>query len=259
MLVRLKLTKDSCNRNFRKPLYLIPYILTFLNAIFGFLSIVKVFEEQYNIAASFIIIAAFLDALDGRLARAFGSSSYFGMELDSLCDAVSFCLAPTVLMYFWADNILEIESFLFVFSLVFYLCAGLTRLARFNITVDCQNVRFLGLTTTVSALFISSLVLYYKWLMINGFSFLFNQMIITSLICLIAILMVSSIRFYSFKAYSFFKIKQYWKLFPFLFLIIWFFTYGYPILLLLITVYILISLFVSAFNKFSSVYTNKKI
>src|SRR3989338_6332165 len=80
---------------------LIPFVFTFSNALFGFLSIIKTFEGDFVSAAWFIVAAVVMDGLDGRAARYLGTANELGGELDSLCDAVSFCLAPTVLFFCW--------------------------------------------------------------------------------------------------------------------------------------------------------------
>src|SRR5581483_7627158 len=111
--------------------------------------------------AYYIILAAFMDLIDGRLARALGSSSYFGMELDSLCDAISFCLAPSVLLYSWFPGPVVGWGTL---SLVLYLCLGLSRLARFNLTAEKQQAAFIGLPTPIAAFFVSTLILSDTWI-----------------------------------------------------------------------------------------------
>ena len=79
----------------------VPFIFTFANVFFGFFSIIKTIEGDFIAAALSIIVAAVMDGIDGRLARYLGTDGDLGSELDSLCDAVSFCLAPAVLLYSW--------------------------------------------------------------------------------------------------------------------------------------------------------------
>ena len=71
-----------------------PNLITLVNLFFGFLSILNSYIGNYLLACYFILIAAVLDSLDGKIARLFGVSTVFGKELDSLDDLVSFCLAP---------------------------------------------------------------------------------------------------------------------------------------------------------------------
>src|SRR3989338_3074570 len=108
---------------------LIPFFFTFGNVFFGFYSIIKTIEGDFIAAALCIMAAAIMDAIDGRLARFLGTAGDLGSELDSLCDAVSFCLAPSVLLYSWYLHDFG-HAGLFVPALVLYLCAGLFRLAR---------------------------------------------------------------------------------------------------------------------------------
>ncbi|MCF7900493.1 CDP-diacylglycerol--serine O-phosphatidyltransferase, partial [Candidatus Babeliales bacterium] len=137
----------------------IPFVFTFANALFGFLSIIKTIEGNFVFAGLCIMAAALMDAFDGRLARYLGTEGQLGTELDSLCDAISFCLAPAVLMYSWYLHDFG-HAGIFVIALVFYVCAGLLRLARFNITAADQSVFFLGLPTSIAAFFIVQIILY---------------------------------------------------------------------------------------------------
>ncbi|MDP3888991.1 MAG: CDP-diacylglycerol--serine O-phosphatidyltransferase, partial [bacterium] len=162
--IRLQAIKKSGKKN----LFIIPYIFTFLNACFGFLSIIKTLEFDFVMAAYCIILAACMDLLDGRLARAFGSTSCFGMELDSLCDAISFCLAPAILLYNWYLTDLDLVGFV---VLSFYICAGLSRLARFNIGIHTNKMFFVGLPTPVAAFLMSEFVLHSTWIDGSIFSF----------------------------------------------------------------------------------------
>ena len=171
----------------KKNLFLIPYFFTYMNAVFGLISILRALEGDYFASGGYILLAACMDAFDGRLARALGSSSYFGMELDSLCDAISFCLAPAVLLYSWH---LGSIGFVGTAVLAFYLCAGLFRLARFNCKGSECVQTFTGLPTTAAAFFIASLVMFNIDVK-NGFLFVF--------VVIISSLMVSSIGMPSFK------------------------------------------------------------
>jgi CDP-diacylglycerol--serine O-phosphatidyltransferase len=185
--------KKITRKQYKKSLSTIPCILTFLNAILGFLSIVKSFEGNYKAAAYYLIAAALLDGFDGRLARAFGSTSYFGMELDSLSDAISFCRAPMVLVYCWGP----LEGTLSKLLLAFYLCAGLGRLARFNSTADQQQHYFIGLPTTIAAFFISSLVLSERFFVEHQVYLREHPSLLLAAVGCSALLMISPIRFMS--------------------------------------------------------------
>ncbi|MBA3954699.1 CDP-diacylglycerol--serine O-phosphatidyltransferase [Candidatus Dependentiae bacterium] len=198
MIMKVKALTHSGKQRCKKSLFMVPYIFTYLNAICGFLSILKSLESDYKAAAYYILMGACFDAFDGRLARALGSTSCFGMELDSLCDAISFCLAPTVLIYCWVPFSIGFGGKLI---LGLYLCAGLARLAKFNTTSGKQEHAFSGLPTTLAAFFIASLVLADTWLSGHAFKVLLHKPVLFSLVGLIACLMVSSVPFYSFKRY----------------------------------------------------------
>lgn len=194
-----KKSKDSLSRSGKKKLFVIPYFFTFASAIFGLFSVIKTFEGNFVTAAYFILFAGIMDAFDGRLARAFGSSSYLGMELDSLCDAISFCFAPAILLYSWRFDDFGLWG---IAVLAFYLCAGLLRLAKFNIATASKPKEigfFIGLPTTLAALLISLLVINYQWASERIFAFLKHPTAMMLFVGILAFLMVSPVRFLSFK------------------------------------------------------------
>jgi len=122
-------------RRFRSvPLRIIlPNLVTLLALALGLTSIRFAVEGRYETAVLAIIGAAFLDGVDGRLARALNGASRFGAELDSLADFVDFGVAPALLLYFWSLH--EIKSVGWLAVLVFSIACAL-RLARFNVMVD---------------------------------------------------------------------------------------------------------------------------
>ena len=133
-----------------------------------------------------------MDACDGRLARALDAESMLGGELDSLCDAISFCFAPAVLLYSW---LFAQASVLFLVVLVSYLLAGLYRLAKFNLMENKQDY-FIGLPTPVAAGVIAQMIVYEQWF---HFSLLQNLYFVAAVVLLIAYLMISPIKIPSFK------------------------------------------------------------
>ena len=108
----------------------IPNALTASNLVFGMLSIISTYNAEYFLAAVFIIIAMIADGLDGRAARYFKVSSEFGKELDSLCDLVSFGVAPAFLAYAYSLHDL---GYVGMAGAVFFATCGALRLARFNV------------------------------------------------------------------------------------------------------------------------------
>ena len=135
-----------------------PNLITLVNLFFGFLSILNSYIEYYSFACYFILLAAVLDSVDGKIARLFGVSTEFGKQLDSLADLVSFCLAPSVLVYIlYSQNMPGIFGELIASA---PLLLGVIRLARYNISDNEDNSYFSGLPTTFNAIFICSLILY---------------------------------------------------------------------------------------------------
>jgi CDP-diacylglycerol--serine O-phosphatidyltransferase len=128
---RLRLPK----RRFRRiPVRtLVPNIITLLALCAGLTAIRMAFENRYVLALAAIVFAAFLDGIDGRLARFLKGTSRFGAELDSLADFVNFGVAPALILYFWGLHALKSAGW--IAAMVFAICAAL-RLARFNVMVD---------------------------------------------------------------------------------------------------------------------------
>ena len=115
---------------------IIPNLVTLTALCAGLTSIRMSIEGRYDAAIAAIAIAAFLDAIDGRVARLLKSTSRFGAELDSLTDFVNFGVAPAILLYVWA--LAEVRSLGWIAALVFAICAAL-RLARFNVALENPN------------------------------------------------------------------------------------------------------------------------
>ena len=237
----------------------IPFLFTFSNALFGFLSIIKTIEGNFVVAALCIMAAAVMDAFDGRIARYLGTEGQLGTELDSLCDAVSFCLAPAVLMYSWYLHDFGHTS-LFMISLGFYVCAGLLRLARFNITSADQSVFFLGLPTTIAAFFLVQIVLYQELFVQNSLHSILTEKVFVGLVAFIAFLMISSIRFPAFKKakVSLRNPGTYFKGFLLLGVSGWCAYKGYPFVLLGVSFYIFGAVFLSGIATAKKVINKKK-
>jgi CDP-diacylglycerol---serine O-phosphatidyltransferase len=109
---------------------LAPNLVTLLALCAGLTGIRMAFENRYGLALAAIVFAAFLDGIDGRLARLLKGTSKFGAELDSLSDFVNFGVAPGLILYFWGLH--DLKSAGWIAAMAFAICAGL-RLARFNV------------------------------------------------------------------------------------------------------------------------------
>ena len=115
----------------KKTRYILPNILTLGGVCLGISSIKFSLDQNFSLAVIFILLAAILDALDGRIARLIKGTSDFGKELDSLTDFVSFGIAPSLINYFWTLN--QYGKLGWAITLIYSVCCVL-RLARFNLT-----------------------------------------------------------------------------------------------------------------------------
>ena len=182
----------------KKTRYILPNIITIAGVCLGISSIKFSLDLNFKMAVTFIILAAILDALDGRIARLIKGTSDFGKELDSLTDFVSFGIAPALIIYFWELN--KYGKLGWAVTLIYSVCCVL-RLARFNLTKYNDNEQwkqnyFEGVPSPIGALLIlSPLVLD---LTETNFSINFSFFVpIFTLI--IALLLISKIPTYSFK------------------------------------------------------------
>jgi len=176
---------------------ILPGLLTVCNIFCGFLAIIKVIEGDILDAAWLIVIAAFFDTIDGRVAQLTNSASFFGLEFDSLADLVSFGVAPALLIY--QTDFFQI-GFLGIFLCFIYVVAGALRLARFNIqSGGFTKHLYNGLPITFSALVLSTFIIfsYDIWGFIP-----FTGLLIPFVIGLSA-LMISSIKYDSISILSF--------------------------------------------------------
>ena len=178
----------------RRGIYILPNLFTSMNIFFGFYAVIASINEKFVPAALAIIIAAVFDLLDGKIARATNTTSKFGVEYDSLADLVSFGLAPGLMMYMWALKPLGRMGWLAAF--LFMVCGAL-RLARFNTMVGkISSKHFLGLPIPAAAGMNAATVLFWNklGLPIDAYRFL-----ILGMLYVLAFLMVSTVRYNSFK------------------------------------------------------------
>lgn len=174
--------------------YPIPCMVTLAGLFSGFYSIVSAINAEFVTAAIAIMVAWVFDGLDGRIARMTKSTSQFGKELDSLCDLVSFGVAPAVLAYLWA--LVPYGRYGWLAAFLFVAMTTL-RLARFN-TQDSStsSTDFIGLPCPAAAFMIATSVLFCRFLGITGE---IRHISLLFLVYLLSYLMVSTHRYLSFK------------------------------------------------------------
>src|SRR5687767_12489392 len=151
-------TAGTTPRGVRRGFYLLPSAITMGNMFCGYACVVHSMRSEFHVAALFIGIAIVLDMLDGRIARMTGTTSEFGLQLDSLADLVSFGLAPAVLAYAW--GLAPLGRLGWAAGFLFLTGAAL-RLARFNIQKNTDKRYFVGLASPAAAAIIASTVYYY--------------------------------------------------------------------------------------------------
>ena len=182
----------------KKTRYLLPNLLTIVGVCLGISSIKFSIDQNFNLAVIFILLAAILDALDGRIARLIKGTSDFGKELDSLTDFVSFGIAPALIIYFWELN--TFGKLGWTITLLYSVCCVL-RLARFNLTNINKNEvwkmnYFEGIPSPIGAILIL-LPLIYE---ISDLKQFFNPKIMVPYITiLVSIMLISKIPTFSFK------------------------------------------------------------
>ena len=181
-----------------KTRYILPSVLTLIGVCLGISSIKFALDGNFTLAILFIVIAAILDALDGRVARMIKGTSEFGKELDSLTDFVSFGVAPVFVIYFWELNELGRIGWLLV--LLFSVCCVL-RLARFNLTKFEGNEEwkmnfFQGIPSPAGGCIVLFPIMYE----LSSFSNLFQiKGLSPYLVVLASILLISKVPTFSFK------------------------------------------------------------
>lgn len=184
---------ENQGRRVAMYIYILPNLMTTCNLFAGFFSIIQAIRGEFLLASYAIVVAAIFDQLDGRLARLTRSTSKFGAEYDSICDVVSFGVAPALLLFQWAlepfGRVGWVACFLFV-------ACGALRLARFNVQVNVvEGNYFQGLPIPMAAGIVASSVLAFTDLGwdANG------SRLILFMTMLLALVMVSTFRYRSFK------------------------------------------------------------
>ncbi len=160
MIRKLSFRKKSLRQKELKnsfPFYsLIPNIITIAALCFGLSAIKYALDGNWEKSLSFLIISAFLDVMDGRIARYLNVTSDFGANLDSLADFVNFGVAPPLIIYSWVLSGSPIKALGWGAVLIFAICTAM-RLARFNVGLKLQtspvrNLFFTGVPSTIGGI-----------------------------------------------------------------------------------------------------------
>jgi len=179
----------------KKGAALLPSLFTIGNLCLGFWAIICSLRLEFETAAQLIVVAVVFDMLDGRIARLTGTASEFGAQLDSLSDIVSFGVAPAIIAYQWGLATLH-KSFWAAFF--FVMCSAI-RLARFNVQRKVVDARyFVGLPSPAAAGFVISIIYFRPEPMNDRWGALFAMI----LLVVSAFLMVSTLRYWSFKTFD---------------------------------------------------------
>ncbi len=190
----LRRRSDVERRRFRRGVYLLPSLLTMGNMFCGYASIVYAMRSEFEPAALFIGFGFVLDMLDGRVARLTGATSEFGLQFDSLADVISFGVAPAVLSLEWGLQPLGRVGWAVGFM---FVAAAAMRLARFNIQSAAGGDKryFVGMPSPAAAAVPAATVYAFPW----GIHDYREALPVLVMVIVPAVLMVSTIRFRSFK------------------------------------------------------------
>ena len=228
----------------RRGIYLWPNLITTAALLSGFYSIIASMNGNFQQAIYAIFLAALLDGLDGRVARAIGAQSAFGEQYDSLSDLLAFGVAPAILMYSWSLDSLGRIGLACCF--VYTACAAF-RLARFNVQIGVVDKRyFIGVASPLAAIIIISLV----WVGLD-FPEIFDirergiQAISAAVIVSVGLLMISNIKYYSFKTVDRKRVPFF--VLPIAVFIFAAMTYNIPVGILVIALIYALSGFVTTF------------
>ena len=228
----------------RRGIYLWPNLITTAALLSGFYSIIASMNGNFQQAIYAIFLAALSDGLDGRVARAIGAQSAFGEQYDSLSDLLAFGVAPAILMYSWSLDSLGRIGLACCF--VYTACAAF-RLARFNVQIGVVDKRyFIGVASPLAAIIIISLV----WVGLD-FPEIFDirergiQAISAAVIVSVGLLMISNIKYYSFKTVDRKRVPFF--VLPIAVFIFAAMTYNIPVGILVISLIYALSGFVTTF------------
>jgi CDP-diacylglycerol--serine O-phosphatidyltransferase len=178
----------------RKGIYILPNLFTSAGLFAGFYSIVSTLNGDFERAAWAVVVSGICDAADGRIARLTATTSKFGVEYDSLSDLIAFGLAPALLAYEWALR--PYGKWGWSVAFLFVVCGAL-RLARYNVQIDnVEAVSFKGLPIPASAaMIVGTVLIFYKFHKPGPT----EHPVVVFVMFILAVLMVSNIKYSSFK------------------------------------------------------------
>jgi CDP-diacylglycerol---serine O-phosphatidyltransferase len=187
---------DVHRRRLRRGVYILPSLFTLANMFCGYACVIYAMRGEYETAAPFIGFAIILDLLDGRIARMTGTASEFGLQFDSLADVISFGMAPAILVFTWGLSSLGRPGWAAAFL---FVTAAALRLARFNIQSAAGDKRyFVGMPSPAAAGVLAATVYAYPY----GLHDAREALPALAMVLVPALLMVSTIRFRSFKTFD---------------------------------------------------------
>jgi len=228
----------------RRGIYLWPNLITTAALLSGFYSIIASMNGEFTQAIYAIFIAALFDGLDGRVARAIGAQSAFGEQFDSLSDLLAFGVAPAILMYSWSLH--DLGRIGLACCFIYTACAAF-RLARFNVQIGVVDKRyFIGVASPLAAVMIISMV----WVG-RDFPNIFDlnelgiQIVNAAIIVAVGLLMISNIKYYSFKTVD--RKRVPFAVLPIAVFILAAMTYNIPVGILVISIIYALSGFVTTF------------
>ena len=184
-----------------KGVYMLPNLLTTASLFSGFLGMVWALEGNFDGAAVSILFAALMDGLDGKVARLTNTASEFGVQYDSLADLVAFGVAPAIILWQWHLHLFGRLGLAAAF--VFAACGAL-RLARFNVAANMATTSkkfFTGLPIPAAGCTVAAFILFQEFIPRLMRDLLPSFALLLTLV--LGMLMVSRIRYASFKEYGF--------------------------------------------------------
>ena len=236
------------SRQPRRGIYILPTLFTIGTIFCGFYAVINTMKGEFDLAAMALGFAVVCDGLDGRIARLTNSCSEFGVQMDSLADVITFGLAPAVLAYLWGAKAIvatvppyakHVQQIGWIVCFAFVIC-GAMRLARFNIqttkpqpSTPVSKKSFVGMPIPAGAGLIAAIVHFTPEPITNWpIGALWNI-----LIGFLAFLMISTIRYPSFKHIDMRSRKSYVSFYLLALMVALIYLYSQVVLLILATVY----------------------